>query len=119
MGGSTKNKKDSAGRRLGVKKFGGEEVQENDILLRQRGLKFHPGENTYVGKDHTIHAAIEGKVFFTRDKWRKKKKTIVHVIKGENPNRKVFLPPPFAYHPELFPELAKNNPEPFNLKVPS
>ena len=57
--GSTKNTKDSAGRRLGVKKFTGEEVFPDDIIIRQRGFKFHPGTNTYYGRDHTIHSKIE------------------------------------------------------------
>lgn len=56
---STNKTKDSAGRRLGVKKFGGQEVFPNDILLRQRGLKWKPGKNTISGKDHTIHSKIE------------------------------------------------------------
>lgn len=58
---STNKTKDSAGRRLGVKKFGGEEVFPNDILIRQRGFKWKPGQNTYVGKDHTIHSKLEVK----------------------------------------------------------
>ena len=56
---STHKTKDSAGRRLGVKKFGDEEVFPNDILIRQRGFKWRPGKNTFVGKDHTIHSQIE------------------------------------------------------------
>ena len=56
---STNKTKDSAGRRLGVKKFGGEEVFPNDILIRQRGYKWRPGNNTRVGLDHTIHSTIE------------------------------------------------------------
>lgn len=66
--GSTSNSKDSAGRRLGVKKFGGMEVFPGDILVRQRGLKWHPGDNTYIGKDHTIHSKVEGVVEFSRFK---------------------------------------------------
>lgn len=56
---STNKTKDSAGRRLGVKKFGDEEVFPNDIIIRQRGFKWKPGKNTLVGKDHTIHSKIE------------------------------------------------------------
>lgn len=56
---STQKTKDSAGRRLGVKKFGSEEVFPNDILIRQRGFKWKPGKNTSVGRDHTIHAKCE------------------------------------------------------------
>ena len=53
-GGSTRNGRDSAGRRLGIKKFGGEKVIPGNIILRQRGTKFHPGKNVSIGKDHTI-----------------------------------------------------------------
>ena len=54
--GATKKTKDSIGRRLGVKRFGGEEVYPGDILIRQRGFQWQAGENTYSGKDHTLHA---------------------------------------------------------------
>ena len=87
--GVTKNKKDSAGRRLGVKKYGGEEVRENQILIRQRGLRWKAGENVHVGKDQTIHASKEGKVTFTQDPWSKKRRVFVHVVEQEIPNRKV------------------------------
>lgn len=63
-GGSTRNGRDSAGRRLGVKKFGGEIVIPGNIILRQRGTKWHPGENVGIGKDHTIFATEAGKVQF-------------------------------------------------------
>ncbi|MCW8836723.1 MAG: 50S ribosomal protein L27 [Rhodospirillales bacterium] len=63
-GGSSRNGRDSAGRRLGVKKFGGEAVIPGNIIIRQRGTKFHPGENVGMGKDHTIFAVVEGKVRF-------------------------------------------------------
>ena len=59
-GGSTRNGRDSAGRRLGVKKFGGEVVVPGNIIIRQRGTKYHPGENVSIGKDHTIFAIKEG-----------------------------------------------------------
>ena len=65
-GGSSKNGRDSDGRRLGVKKFGGEAVQPGNIIIRQRGTKYHPGLNTHMGRDHTIHSNIEGKIYFTR-----------------------------------------------------
>ena len=61
-GGSSSNGRDSIGRRLGVKKFGGESVISGNIIIRQRGTKFHPGENVGMGKDHTIFATAEGKV---------------------------------------------------------
>lgn len=63
-GGSSKNGRDSIGRRLGVKKFGGEQVLAGNILIRQRGTKVHPGENVGMGKDHTIFAKIAGIVGF-------------------------------------------------------
>ena len=60
-----------AGKRLGLKKNHGQYVMKNDILLRQRGPKVYAGENTHMGKDHTIHASKEGKVVITDDPWRK------------------------------------------------
>ena len=64
-GGSSRNGRDSIGRRLGVKKFGGEHVVPGNIILRQRGTKWHPGTNVGMGKDHTIFALIEGQVTFS------------------------------------------------------
>ena len=64
-GGSSRNGRDSAGRRLGVKKYGGEVVVPGNIIVRQRGTKFHPGENVGMGRDHTLFATSEGKVVFT------------------------------------------------------
>ena len=61
-GGSSRNGRDSAGRRLGVKKFGGEKVIAGNIIIRQRGTKWHPGDGVGLGKDHTIFALIEGNV---------------------------------------------------------
>jgi large subunit ribosomal protein L27 len=63
-GGSSRNGRDSDGRRLGVKKFGGEKVIAGNILARQRGTKWHPGQNVGIGKDHTLFALIEGRVEF-------------------------------------------------------
>ena len=63
-GGSSRNGRDSAGRRLGVKKFGGQEVIGGNIIVRQRGTKFHPGANVGMGKDHTLFATAEGHVRF-------------------------------------------------------
>ena len=71
--GSTQNNRDSAGRRLGVKKFGGEFVRAGNIIIRQRGTKVHPGENVGLGKDHTIYALVDGYVKFQKkDKFRNK-----------------------------------------------
>ena len=64
-GGSSRNGRDSAGRRLGVKKFGGEVVIPGNILVRQRGTKFHPGENVGMGRDHTLYSLVVGRVKFT------------------------------------------------------
>ncbi len=63
-GGSSRNGRDSAGRRLGVKKYGGEAVVPGNIIARQRGTKWHPGTGVGMGKDHTIFATVEGKVAF-------------------------------------------------------
>ncbi|MCH7631499.1 MAG: 50S ribosomal protein L27 [Proteobacteria bacterium] len=67
-GGSSRNGRDSAGRRLGVKKFGGELVIPGNIIIRQRGTKVYPGDNVGMGKDHTLFAIVEGHVRFSRSK---------------------------------------------------
>jgi large subunit ribosomal protein L27 len=87
--GVTKNSKDSAGRRLGVKKYGGEEVRPNQVLIRQRGFRWKAGENVHFGKDHTLHASKEGKVSFTQDPWSRRRKVFIHIVEQEIPNRKV------------------------------
>ena len=66
-GGSTKNGRDSQSKRLGVKRFGGETVKSGTIIVRQRGTKFHLGNNVKIGRDHTIYAVIEGIVKFERE----------------------------------------------------
>ena len=63
-GGSSRNGRDSAGQRLGIKIFGGEQVVAGNIIARQRGTKWHPGRNVGLGKDHTLFALIDGKVEF-------------------------------------------------------
>ena len=65
-GGSSRNGRDSAGRRLGVKKFGGESVLAGNIIVRQRGTKFHPGPGVGMGRDHTLFALTGGRVKFSR-----------------------------------------------------
>ena len=65
--GSVKNGRDSIGKRLGVKKFGGEVVVSGNIIIRQRGTKWHPGVNVYMGRDYTIHAKVAGNVYFDKD----------------------------------------------------
>jgi large subunit ribosomal protein L27 len=66
--GSSDNGRDSKSKRLGVKLYGGQKAIAGNILVRQRGTEFHPGENVYMGRDHTLHAAIDGVVVFTRSK---------------------------------------------------
>ncbi len=75
--GSTQNNRDSAGRRLGVKKYGGEVVIPGNIIIRQRGTKVHPGKNVGMGKDHTLYALVEGVVTFER---KDKKRQQVSVV---------------------------------------
>ena len=74
-GGSTRNGRDSNAKRLGVKRFGGEQVAAGNILVRQRGTKFHAGDNVGIGKDHTLFAKADGKVLF-QDKGPKNRKFI-------------------------------------------
>ncbi|MEO0464686.1 MAG: 50S ribosomal protein L27 [Pseudomonadota bacterium] len=71
-GGSSRNGRDSAGRRLGVKKFGGQQVIGGNIIVRQRGTKFYPGNNVGMGKDHTLFALEEGVVRFHTGKQARK-----------------------------------------------
>jgi large subunit ribosomal protein L27 len=63
-GGSSKNGRDSESKRLGVKRFGGQEVLAGNILVRQRGTRFHPGTNVRLGRDHTLFATANGRVLF-------------------------------------------------------
>ena len=65
--GSVKNGRDSRSKRLGVKKFGGEVVIAGNIIIRQRGTKWHPGRNVGIGRDHTIFALVDGNVVFDRN----------------------------------------------------
>ena len=67
-GGASRNGRDSAGRRLGVKKYGGEIVLPGNIIIRQRGTKIFPGDNVKMGKDHSIFSVIKGKVIFKKSK---------------------------------------------------
>jgi large subunit ribosomal protein L27 len=76
-GGSSRNGRDSAGQRLGVKKFGGEMIEAGNILVRQRGTKFHPGRNVGMGKDHTLYATADGTVEFHQGF---KRRTYVSVV---------------------------------------
>jgi large subunit ribosomal protein L27 len=63
-GGSSRNGRDSQAKRLGVKRFGGEQVSAGSILIRQRGTRVHPGDNVGIGRDHTLFAKVEGRVQF-------------------------------------------------------
>ncbi|OXE36867.1 MAG: 50S ribosomal protein L27 [Phenylobacterium zucineum] len=76
-GGSSRNGRDSAGRRLGVKKFGGEAVISGNIIVRQRGTKFFPGDNVGMGVDHTLFATAEGAVKFVT---KRDDRTYVNVV---------------------------------------
>ena len=78
-GGSSRNGRDSESKRLGVKRYGGQVVAAGNIIVRQRGTEFHPGENVGIGKDHTLFALIDGSVEFT--------------IKGEKRRRTVRIVP--------------------------
>ena len=75
-GGSSRNGRDSQSKRLGVKKFGGESVVGGNIIVRQRGTKYYPGENVGIGKDHTLFATADGRVVFRDGKLGRK---FVHV----------------------------------------
>ena len=76
-GGSSRNGRDTAGRRLGVKKFGGEAVIAGNIIIRQRGTQWHPGTGVGIGVDHTIYAVVDGTVSF---KTRANKRSTVSVL---------------------------------------
>jgi large subunit ribosomal protein L27 len=79
-GGSSRNGRDSAGQRLGVKKFGGEKVLAGNIIVRQRGTKFWPGDNVGLGKDHTLFATVMGAVKFVT---KKNERTYVNVVPAQ------------------------------------
>ena len=76
-GGSSRNGRDSGGQRLGIKKYGGQNVRAGNILVRQHGTKFHPGDNVGVGRDYTLFALVDGRVAFER-LGRDRKKVSVH-----------------------------------------
>jgi large subunit ribosomal protein L27 len=79
-GGSSRNGRDSAGRRLGVKKFGGESVSPGHIIVRQRGTKYYPGKQVGIGRDHTLFALVEGQVTFSHGA---KGRTFVSVVANQ------------------------------------
>jgi large subunit ribosomal protein L27 len=73
--GSSKNGRDSHSKRLGIKKYGGEQAIAGNIIVRQRGTRYHPGKNVGIGTDHTLFALVDGKV-----QYETKTKTFVHVV---------------------------------------
>ena len=79
-GGSSRNGRDSNSKRLGIKRYGGENVLAGNILVRQRGTQFHPGTNVGCGHDHTLFAKVNGKVMF--DQKGPKNRTFVNVVTG-------------------------------------
>ena len=85
-GGSSRNGRDSAGQRLGVKKFGGEAIAAGNVIVRQRGTKFYAGEGVGMGKDHTLFALRDGQVSF---KTGYKRRTFVSVTTAMNPAVKI------------------------------
>ncbi|NCC22304.1 MAG: 50S ribosomal protein L27 [Alphaproteobacteria bacterium] len=70
-GGSSRNGRDTAGRRLGVKRYGGEMILAGNVIVRQRGTKYNPGRNVGVGRDHTLFALVDGQVKFSRGRGNK------------------------------------------------
>ncbi len=85
-GGSSRNGRDSVGRRLGVKKFGGEIVLAGNIIIRQRGTKYKPGKNVGLGKDHTIYALLDGQVLFAKGKGGQ---AIVNIVPANDPQQAI------------------------------
>ena len=81
-GGSSRNGRDSPGQRLGVKLFGGQKITAGNVIVRQRGTQFHPGENVGMGKDHTLFALTDGQVAFRKGF---KRRTYVAVITAAAP----------------------------------
>jgi len=88
--GSTQNNRDSNAKRLGVKMFGGQKVRAGNILVRQRGTQFHPGANVYMGKDFTLHAAVDGTVVFRRQRLNR---TFVNILPFETATEIIDTPP--------------------------
>jgi large subunit ribosomal protein L27 len=84
-GGSSRNGRDSEGRRLGVKKFGGEAVVGGNILVRQRGTKWHPGVNVGIGKDHTLFALAAGQVQFKSKAGGRASVSVVQILQKQAP----------------------------------
>lgn len=83
-GGSSRNGRDSAGQRLGVKVFGGEAINAGNVIIRQRGTQFHPGKNVGMGRDHTLFALSDGHVAFKKGF---KRRTFVSVMPATAPTK--------------------------------
>ena len=79
-GGSTRNGRDSESKRLGVKKYGSQKVKAGNILVRQRGTNFHPGDNVGCGRDHTLFALVDGSVSFSLKGSRRKRTVSVELL---------------------------------------
>jgi large subunit ribosomal protein L27 len=112
--GSSDNGRDSKSKRLGVKLFGGQVAVAGNILVRQRGTRFHPGENVYMGRDHTLHASIDGVVVFTRKRDDRNYVSVLpqvaEVVDTPAPARKAApksAPAPKAEAPAVAPEVAE------------
>lgn len=82
-GGSTRNGRDSNPKYLGVKRYGGQSVQAGEIIVRQRGTKFHPGDNVGLGRDHTLYALVSGTVKFVIQGPHKRKCVIIEPVVSE------------------------------------
>ena len=117
-GGSSRNGRDSDGRRLGVKKFGGERVLGGNILVRQRGTKFHPGRNVGIGTDHTLFATAAGVVVFEQKSTRQYVSVVVQrrgrIIGGDGRDPAAAPSPP-ADGLERQPEKTKGE-TPFDVR---
>jgi large subunit ribosomal protein L27 len=112
--GSSDNGRDSKSKRLGVKLFGGQVAVAGNILVRQRGTRFHPGENVYMGRDHTLHASIDGVVVFTRKRDDRNYVSVLpqvaEVVDTPAPAKKAApksAPAPKAEVPAVAPEVAE------------
>jgi large subunit ribosomal protein L27 len=79
-GGSSRNGRDSAGRRLGVKLYGGQQAEAGNIIVRQRGTKMHPGRNVGIGRDHTLFALVDGQVAFSEGR---QNRTFVSIVTAD------------------------------------
>lgn len=93
QGGKASKRDHTVGKRLGVKKFGGQHVKAGNIIIRQRGTKYKDGENIVVGRDHTFSAKVDGTVFFSKEPGKcggkRKKRTVINVIADDDPKKEM------------------------------